>query len=662
MRIAVLTYSRHLRNETLRRLGIYSNCKVYTFHQMAGILSGSTVENDASLLQFIRDTSGINQLPHGNLLPFDIVVLDEFQDCTELLYRLTCRFIQAISQIEGAHPPRLVVLGDERQSIFRFRGADSRFLTRAHMLFSSIVPYSWDTIHLDQSFRLSKQTVRFINEAFLQGQTYITSAKDGPRPKVLQCNPFKTSDLVDKLFPLIKSYGVANSAILAPSTRNNVPLIRLTNRLSQRYHVPIFVPTADEAALDEKVTHGKMCVSTIHQFKGSERDLTIVFGMDGSFFKYFGRNLPCDQCPNEVLVALTRASKQLVLVQDVNQGQMPFVSEEALPETADVEKLSIKKRDVAVPVATAKDIPYEIGVSDIVRHMRDDVLYDIATHHLCIQNISQPTTMINLPDIVSSNRKMNYYEPVTDLNGLVVVAASELELNRSLKTLGQDQDSELYLSPASSPEYVADIYQRACKYEARLSGYLPRSIQLKNSTFNRIAPEKLNLARRRLTEQLEKLRDPATVFQFEFKAPQTLFDIDGERVSLNGMVDVVGVPPDLDQNGNKDVQFLAEIKFVSKLSYQHVVQAATYAYMLTKVSGEVPRTILYNVRDGSKWVILARKGRESLCRIIEEVLRRKMMDEREREIDDDKFMRMCEEARQEVLGLGGSQSALDQSP
>ena len=89
-----------------------------------------------------------------------------------------------------------------------------------------------------------------------------------------------------------------------------------------------------------------------------------------------------------------------------------------------------------------------------------------------------------------------------------------------------------------------------------------------------------------------------------------MITIDGKTTILNGQVDVVGVSSDLNKNGGKDVQFLVEIKFVSKLSFQHVIQAATYACMLTKESGEVPRTILFNVRDGAKWVITPRKGRE----------------------------------------------------
>ena len=618
---------------------------VYTFHEMAGILSGSTIENDASLLQFIRHIHNINRLPCGKLVPFDIVVLDEFQDCTELLYWLTCCFIRVISQMKaGGHPPRIVVLGDERQSIFRFRGADSRFLTRAPELLNPIAPYPWDNIQLDRSFRLSEQTVRFINEAFLHGQPYITSDKDGPKPIVLQYNPRKYSMLAEKLFPMINFYGAANSVILAPSIRKNWPLIDLTNILAQKYHVPIVVQTIDDGALDDLVTRGKMCVSTIHHFKGSERDLTIVLGMDSSFLKIFGRNLRHDQCPNEVFVALTRASKQLVLVQDNAQDQMPFVSVEALYETANVEILAAEKRELR---ETVKNTAHK-AVWDIVRHMRDDVLYDIAACHLRIQELPESTTEIKLPRIVPSNRRKKYYEAVSDLNGLVAVATSELELAGTLKTLGQNNNPISDMPPINTQEYVKELYQRACVHNARVSGYRPRSIQLKNNTFEDIKPGDLEIVRKRVTKQLTQLRDRGTALKFEFEAPEKVITIDGETTVLNGKVDVVGVSSDLDQNGGEDVQFLVKIKFVSKLSFQHAMQAATYAYMLTGESGKVPRTILFNVRDGTKWVITPRKGGESLRCMIEDILRKRGISEK----NDSQFMGMCEKARREVLGLG----------
>ncbi|RSL77871.1 hypothetical protein CEP52_017680, partial [Fusarium oligoseptatum] len=104
----------------------------------------------------------------------------------------------------------------------------------------------------------------------------------------------------------------------------------VANILSGQYNVPIAVSIDDEVPLDDRVIEGKMCVSTIHQFQGSERGLVTLFGIDSSFFEYFGRHLPDDRCPNEVFVALTRAAEQLVLVHYEEEKLMPFASADAL--------------------------------------------------------------------------------------------------------------------------------------------------------------------------------------------------------------------------------------------------------------------------------------------------------------------------------------------
>ncbi|KAI8665850.1 DNA helicase [Fusarium keratoplasticum] len=353
LRVLVLTYSKRLQLETLRRLRRYPNCEVYTFHAMAGKLFGTVIRDDAALSEERRRVLGRNELPRWSPAPFDIIVLDEFQDCTELLFWLANCFILANNQKMGGEPARIVVLGDERQSIYGFRGADDRYLTLASELLRPISPYPFSKAQLSESFRLSIQSVRFINEVFLGGESCITSTKTGPKPIVLRCHSYDTHALAKQLWALVKRHGAQNTAILAPAVRKRGPVQDVVNVLSKKYGVPIAVSIDDEVPLDDRVIEGKMCVSTIHQFKGSERDLVILFGMDSSFFEFFGRNLPDDRCPNEVFVALTRAREQLVLVHHNSQKLMPFVSAQALYETADVIDMTTEQGRIR-PVIIAK--------------------------------------------------------------------------------------------------------------------------------------------------------------------------------------------------------------------------------------------------------------------------------------------------------------------
>lgn len=275
------------------------------------------------------------------------------------------------------------MLGDERQYIYLFHGADRRYLSLAPELLGPFSPYPFAKIPISQNFRLSHQAVHFMNQVFPGGESYITSSKPGPKPIVLRCNPYKTYALAKALLILIKQHGASNVAIIAPSIRNNKPLQLLTNLLVERFKIPVEVPTDEESPLDDRVTRGKICISTIHQFKGRERHLVILLGIDSSFFDYFGRNIPDDKCPNEVFVALTRAVKQLVLVHDERRKPMPFVSVKVLYDTAEVVNITNGPKEIAPPNAPGRplklglSLPPCVSVRDMARHIRDEPLHDI---------------------------------------------------------------------------------------------------------------------------------------------------------------------------------------------------------------------------------------------------------------------------------------------
>ncbi|KAH8797862.1 P-loop containing nucleoside triphosphate hydrolase protein [Xylogone sp. PMI_703] len=654
-RVAILTYSKRLQLETYRRLRTYSNCDVFTFHAMAGSLFGATIYNDAKLSEQRRQVLRCNELPQWSSAPFDIIVLDEFQDCTDLIFWLTNCFILANEQKTGKSP-RLVVLGDERQSIYRFRGADHRYLTLAPELLRPINPYPFVRTPLSQSFRLSDQTVRFINHTFLGGESCITSSKPGPKPIVIRCNTrHDCYALAKKLSTLIKQHGAKNTAIIAPSVRNWA-LKRLINVLSKKHHVPIAVPIDDEIPLDETVVYGKLCVSTIHQFKGSERDLIILFDIDSSFFSYLGRDLPDDSCPNEIFVALTRAGKQLVLVHNEAEKLMPFVSVEALYETAEVVNMTSSQARITPPDTPGRPLelglklPRSNGVRDATRHIRGESLHEIVKRDLYTQQLSPPLPEkehIDIPSVVPTDLRRGFHEAVSDINGLVVVAAFEHDIFGTLNTLGGDQSIIDLRLPVCPLQRVSQLCRYACEHAARLSGYQPRVIQMKNHGFDWIKPGDLALARSRLQEEL---RDLVLNLRFEVEAEQD-FSIDNQKTRLQGRADIVAISSS-DCEDNENVESIWEIKFVSQLSNEHIVQACMYTYLFAPQAGELPRTILYNVRDGEKWEITPHDGREGLRRMIESVLR--LRHTTAGEMKHEEFIDMCAKTTLETLNLDDS--------
>ncbi|KAI8717117.1 DNA helicase [Fusarium sp. LHS14.1] len=639
LRVLVLTYSKRLQLETLRRLQPYPNCEVYTFHSMAGRLFGTEVSNDAILSKLTREALDRNELPKWKYEPFDIIVLDEFQDCTESLFWLTICFIRAIQKEVGGKPARLVVLGDERQAIYGFRGADDRYLTLAPELFGPVSPYPFAKVPLRQSFRLSEQSVRFINEVFLGGKSCITSNKTGPKPIIIKCASFESFALARKLWPLIKHHGAENTAILSPSVRQHGtkqgPLQRVVNTLSKKYGVPTHVPPNEEVSLNDKVIDGKMCVSTIHQFKGNERDLIVAFGIDASYFKNFGRHLPDDRCPNEIFVALTRAKEQLVLIHHEDKKLMPFASVKALYETADVTDMTKAQREIKAPDVPGRPakhglaLPQTVAVRDMVRHVKDESLEKVIQKYLHIRKLPPlpEDEHIKLCNIVSSDEQLNFYEDVSDLNGLVVVAAFEHQVSGTLDTLDLDPDDIEGMPVMHSQHGVSWLCRQACKYEAKVSGYDPRKIQMKYHDFDWIKPADLALARSRLWGQF---RDSIGNLRFETEAHEQFrvnIEGDAEDCCLLGRADIVAVSsPD-----RKMSDAVWEIKFVSQLSSQHAC------------------AMLYNLRTGEKWEITPRDGLQGLQKLIQDVLKLKYTTERK--MSDEEFIGKCSKERLEVMNL-----------
>ncbi|SPJ83862.1 uncharacterized protein FTOL_10378 [Fusarium torulosum] len=620
---------------------------------MAGVLFDKIIRNDEELIRRLEKVERDGKLPFWNIDPFDIIVLDEFQDCNPETFWLVECFIRANNVKKGGQPPRIVVLGDERQSIYRFRGADPRYLTLAPELLGPISPYPFTEVQLGKSFRLSTSTVQFINRSFLDGEQYITSSKSGPKPIVLRCNIWDISALAKQLSPLIFRYGPENCVIIAPSIRTKGPLQPLTNTLAQTYRIPISVPTDDEAPLDDQVINGKMCISTIHQFKGRERALVILLGIDSSYFKYFGRDLPDDKCPNEAFVALTRALEQLVLIHNDDNKMMPCVSVVSLSKTGEVLNMTNVQSEIPPPDLPGRALelglllPVSCVTREITRYIQGDALDKAVKRHVSVRRLPPRLSgqrLIDIQSVVPSDREKKFYESVSDINGLVVAAALELEVAGTLKSLGVSQEKVDKKSPSTLEQLVPWLCRLACEYEAKLSGYQPRVIQMENHRYDWIKPEDFDLARRRLGEELAQ---SVKKLDFEVEMEEEL-RVEGRKTKLMGRADIVATSPS-NNNDDESNKTIWEIKFVSKLSNEHIVQACVYAYLLGSKSGKLPRIILYNVRDGDKREITPRRGLEGLRHLIISVLRLRYTNTGETSYEE--FIERCAETTRKVMNL-----------
>ncbi|KAH7088035.1 P-loop containing nucleoside triphosphate hydrolase protein [Paraphoma chrysanthemicola] len=665
--IAIITYSKRLQLGMAVRISAYPESDVFTFHGLAGHLFSTTVHND-SLLRSLRRQGDV---PVWTGAPYQTVILDELQDCTDDIFWLICAFVSAVTHAADGKAPQIVVLGDERQAIYAFRGADARYLSLSSTAMTAMSPYQWTHLALSKSFRLSHENCAFVNRAFLGGEKYIMGSHNGPRPVYLYGNTWNADSVAKHLVPLIHKYGPEQTAILAPSVRQNPQLSRLTNHLSETHHIPIAVSIADDIPLDDKVLQGKICVSTYHQFKGNERDLVVVFGVDAGYFEFLGRDLPDDVCPNETFVALTRARQQLVVVHDKRNDLMPFVDIKSLHETADLVPINA---DESSPVPGPSDRSLQLGLllptnafaSDVSRHILDEELESICTKHLHIHLLQTPlprSLHIDAPSTVITDNAKKHHEAVSDLNGLAVVAAYEHALLGTLSSLGTTK-KVLSQFPSNTEAQAIWLCRKACSYEAKVSGYKSRYLQMRGHRFAWLGAY-LNAARERLEAQFPesaKLDFEVNVEERNFRVANP-FGGEDQTIHLRGRADIVHYETASRTSPAKrtrkkktrgtadespDHVSIWEIKFVAKLSLQHAIQACVYAYLWTSKHKrpKPPRIILFNVRDGEKWDIVPRNGVASLRSVVEETLVAKYS--KNDAMTTDEFLKKCANTKTEV--------------
>lgn len=197
--IAVVTYSKRLQLATQQRLTDYPLADAFTFHGLATRLFGDVVHSD-NLLRNLRQSKATPVW--SNMPDYRFVVLDELQDMTSDLYWLSCAFITSLTR-RGGEAPHLLILGDPKQAIYEFRGADARYLTLTPNIFSAMSPYRWDTLKLAHSFRLSHETAAFVNNAFLGGDAYIEGSHNGPKPLYVHADLSNIRPLIGPSAPAV---------------------------------------------------------------------------------------------------------------------------------------------------------------------------------------------------------------------------------------------------------------------------------------------------------------------------------------------------------------------------------------------------------------------------------------------------------------------------
>jgi hypothetical protein len=538
--ILLLTYNARLKIETRKKKNDLelNNLDVDSYHSFCVGHYDRKCFKDSGIINLLKkNTKPLKKINYS------IIVVDEAQDMNKLYYKLVNKIIN-----DNQRDCRICIIGDRYQSIYQFNCADHRFITLADQIFKPN-DLEWKELKLSVSFRITNQMADFINHCVM-GFNYITANKTGNKVRYIMTETFNYDRPLAEVIEYLKDCHYDDIFILAPSIKkgkNDSPVRVLANALT-KFDIPIHVPTDDDAKLDEDVIKNKVVFSTFHQAKGLERKNVIVYCFDESYFQIFNKNADPNFCPNEIYVAITRASENLTILHNTQKNYLPFLNDDLLSKYAYYEKSNLRTVYEGGKTIT-------LDVSEVTKHLPSDVVNNALDFFEKVEIRKSKTD--KFIDIPIKTKQGNLYEPVADINGIVIPAYFEYVNNKKMSIYdilinkNQVVDIKLDLDMPTS-----DLLKLATQYSAFSSGYMYKLKQIKD--YNWMDDEKFDNA----VDRLELVIDKNAKFEVEVYNPELKM----------GKV-VVGRMDCLD----KDT--IWEFKCTRELQADHFIQLAIYALL-----------------------------------------------------------------------------------
>jgi hypothetical protein len=329
----ILTYNKSLQVEiekTIQNCGLSGSCLVYTYHGYASRIYRKVINNDKILRQALQND------PPQNPQNF-VVLLDEVQDMNEDYHKLVSKII-----FQGQ---LLVLVGDRRQCINEYIGADIKYLVNYDQYFNTGRP--WKELTLRTSYRMTPALANFVNKNIINEELIIGGNNKYNDIKPLYYYSEWNFSKDNILSNMVKIFGPDEVVILKASVSNVslkkqndggsegrlCPLGRLVNNSKD-----IKFCVREEGALSEKEMQGKVLLSSFNSFKGKEKCCVVVYGFDESYFKFFDKTWPADKksLPNILYVASTRAKCCLIIVQDEKNDHFRTTTKSVISSTCNV--------------------------------------------------------------------------------------------------------------------------------------------------------------------------------------------------------------------------------------------------------------------------------------------------------------------------------------
>ena len=657
----LITYNKSLRKEIQEKvveLGI-KNVAVHTYHSLAVAIYDPEAFVDKAMRLLVQQNR-----PPLRLIPADIIVLDEAQDMTFLYFRLIVKYIKDLNT-----PIQLMVLGDFMQGLYEFKGADIRFLTKAHEIwnqFHLLQTQQFELCSLKTSYRITMPMADFVNNILL-GEPRLQAIKPGEpviyiRRRIHELERFVVSTIRDLLHQ--SAAKPADIFILGGSVKGpNSAIRRIENALVDA-NIPCHVPMSETAdQIDEEVIKGKIVFSSFHTSKGRQRPFVFVVGFDHSYFKINARTLDPLQCPNTIYVATTRASQRMFLLEtDEWPSDRPFKflqknhHEMARQPYIDFRGNPRIKFEEEALSNQQKESSHRVSPTDLTKFISEQVLENITAllDSLFIKESSDTT--LDMPSTIKTSE--GFFEDVSDLNGIAIPSllydyiltlydtsdeAPEGILFQMIReNLSQTKPhkhrylKEQPLIPVC--ENISDYLYMANVLEAAQEKLYFKLKQIHRDEYTWLTPAVLGQCKRRMLQVLQK-----EIKRGEPKMEHVIvsYDDDFANERLNReiapfMTDSFVFSARIDL---MTVNTLWELKCTSEITAEHMIQTVVYAWIMRTLDPRFSKSVkIFNIKTGQ--VLRLEASHKDLTTIVVALLKGKY--ERQPASSETDFIASCQ--------------------
>lgn len=587
-----LTYNSALKSEIRVKIQQrkLTNIEVHTYHSLnLNFYNGA--HDDFSIIDTIKTNKSLCQQPN-----FDIVMIDEAQDMTDNYYNLIRKFMS-----DSKRQYQLIIMGDSRQSVYNFKGANHEYLSCADRFWPE---FKFERLTLRTSFRLTPEIAEFVNKCMI-GEDLIKTVKL-PTVKVeyiveprFHQRKNKKEDPTYILVKEIKSYIFSDKytesdiMIICPSVKDRTitektsPINMLANKLSKA-GINIY-KTNDDERFDEKFSIGKLGICSMHSSKGLERPIVILYGFCREYFLFYGKDFDPMICPSTLYVAATRASQRLIIYQ--NGEVVPFLLKENINDIVNVRGNINQKSKIA---------PEELrptGITKIIRFLPTDLLYELnPLINSIVIKIQEPNNIVDLNSeikVLDDVKNKTTIEQVSDLNGIAIVSRYQNETIED--KFSYHYDGNNFSKKEKKIHDNMGIYLRQANILwAHSENLIYRLRQINNYNWlDHVDWSKLkqNFS---LIDQ-HNLNRTEVMYEYPIMNPNMLFGYkkkNGKIMYLNGIIDAFV----------NDSIF--EFKCTSELTIENKLQLIFYSWMMHYIHKKDFAFVLLNLRSGEAYKLM----------------------------------------------------------